>query len=237
MYPAMVPSQYTLDNRYFPYSVPRTADNMQVGSIDYRDVVQENAGLQQVHPREGTPDNRLDGAKTGQKRRANSPPPSSSIPQGSAGVPFSRRPPIGFNGPQIMYQASPIHPQLEGSGYSTGAYPSPASWSIGASVANSSMQSYALPDAASLNSSPYAGLRSGTPIANLPRGSSQPHPIIQQLGRGGESTLGSAANILPLPITPVPPYGASTTLRLGGAYVCECCPKKPKKYESLDQLR
>jgi hypothetical protein len=31
--------------------------------------------------------------------------------------------------------------------------------------------------------------------------------------------------------------GAASVPRIGGAYLCECCPKKPKKFETEDELR
>jgi hypothetical protein len=37
--------------------------------------------------------------------------------------------------------------------------------------------------------------------------------------------------------TTLHPRHNSMVTRIPGAYICECCPKKPKKFDSEDELR
>lgn len=185
------------------------------------------------------------GPKGGLKRRASSPPSEAAredrpTTSGHTDL-YHRRSAqmlVNRNCNASRFQAGPGSVSSNGSlGQRTGSLGS----SLGFSTAASSMTSYGGDQRLSPNAlsplgetdsgpvSPYAASRSLEPS---PRGSlSRPqhqrgfseteHPQIRKMST--DSMLHSRQN--------------SIASRIPGAYICECCPKKPKKFDSEEELR
>ncbi|CAG5182161.1 uncharacterized protein ALTATR162_LOCUS10022 [Alternaria atra] len=208
----------------------------------------EENGMRDLNINERSPAESEDyqlGPKGGLKRRASSPPSEAArddrpIPSGHNDL-YHRRSQqmlVNRNCTASRFQSNPNSLSPTGSASQrSGSIGS----SFGFSTAPSSMASYCgdqrlSPSALSPlgetelgPASPYAANRSLDPS---PRGSlSRPphqrgfseseHPQIRKMST--ESMLHSRQN--------------STANRIPGAYICECCPKKPKKFDCEDELR
>lgn len=184
------------------------------------------------------------GPKGGLKRRASSPPSEAARedrPTGGGNVDLYHR----RSAQMLVSRNSPASrfPAAQGSlssvsslGQRTASFASSYGFSAASSMSSYSEQRMS-PSALSPSAetelapvSPYAASRSLNPS---PRGSlSRPphhqrglseneHPQIRKMST--DSILQSRQN--------------SVTSRLPGAYICECCPKKPKKFDSEEELR
>ncbi|KAH7360005.1 hypothetical protein BKA66DRAFT_426258 [Pyrenochaeta sp. MPI-SDFR-AT-0127] len=223
------------------------------GSYDHsifpdHDFGMEENGMRELNINDRSPAESEDyqsGPKGGLKRRASSPPSEAAredrpTTSGHNDL-YHRRSAqmlVNRNCTASRFQAAPGSLSSTGSvGQRTGSIGS----SYGFSTAASSMTSYGGDQRLSPNAlsplgekelspvSPYAANRSLDPS---PRGSlSRPqhqrgfseteHPQIRKMST--ESMLHSRQN--------------SIASRIPGAYICECCPKKPKKFDSEEDLR
>ena len=209
----------------------------------------EESGLRDLNLSDRSPgyDEYQGGPKAGIKRRASSPPSEAARedrPTGSGNTDLYHRRSaqmlVSRNSPVSRFQPPPGQGSLSSTSslsQRTASYTS----SYGYSTAASSLTSYGgdprlSPSALSPSAeadlipvSPYAASRSlnPSPRASLSkphhqRGPSETeHPQIRKMSTDSilQSRKGSVAGRLP------------------GAYICECCPKKPKKFDSEEELR
>jgi hypothetical protein len=209
----------------------------------------EESGLRDLNINDRSPGSEeyQGGSKAGLKRRASSPPSEAARedrPTGSGNTDLYHRRSaqmlVSRNSPVSRFQAPPGQGSLSSTSSLSQRTASFAS-SYGFSTAASSLTSYSgdprlSPSALSPSAeadlgpvSPYAASRSlnPSPRASLSkphhqRGLSEnEHPQIRKMST--DSILQSRKN--------------STAGRLPGAYICECCPKKPKKFDSEEELR
>ncbi|PSN63853.1 hypothetical protein BS50DRAFT_90750 [Corynespora cassiicola Philippines] len=184
------------------------------------------------------------GPKAGSKRRASSPPCEAARedrPTGSGNNDLYHRRSaqmlVSRNSPVSRFQANQGSLSSASSlSQRTASFASSYGFSAASSLTSYSGDQRLSPSALSPSAdaelgpvSPYAASRSLNPS---PRGSlSRPHhqrglsehehPAIRKMST--DSVLHSRQN--------------SVTGRLPGAYICECCPKKPKKFDSEEELR
>jgi hypothetical protein len=244
-------------HRFGSISTPSTFDDsvssQHRGSYDHSifsesEFGMEDSGMRDLNLNDRSPagsDEYQSGKQTGQKRRASSPPSEAARedrPTGSGNTDLYHR----RSAQMLVSRNSPVVSRFQVNQGSLSSVSSlsqrTASFasSYGLSTA-SSMTSYSgeqrlSPSALSPSAeaelgpvSPYAASRSLNPS---PRGSlSRPHhqrglsehehPQIRKMST--DSVLNSRQN--------------SVSGRLPGAYICECCPKKPKKFDSEEELR
>lgn len=244
-------------SRYGSISTPGPLDetsSQHRGSYDHsifsdpEFVGMEENGMRDLNINERSPAESEDyqlGLKGGLKRRASSPPSEAArddrpIPTGHNDLYHRRSQQMLVNRNCTASRFQSTQNSLSSAGSASQRSGSIGS-SFGFSTAPSSMASYCGDQRLSPSAlsplgetelgavSPYAANRSLDPS---PRGSlSRPphqrgfseaeHPQIRKLST--ESMLHSRQN--------------SIASRIPGAYICECCPKKPKKFDSEDELR
>jgi len=103
--------------------------------------------------------------------------------------------------------------------------------SVGLSVTGSSMTSMSSDAFSPLCISPSDGQAS--PYQNSPATSITPFRKSLPTSQENTATM-SARNPVPASMSEV---RASPGSRIGSHFICECCPKKPKKFDTADQLR
>jgi len=175
--------------------------------------------------------------RAGSKRRASSPPNEDRIMaqteltrkntyDGSEGP--HRRSPIGPQLSAARYSpgvASKFHPALGMHNVSTGssfASSAGTGWSnsLGGSSIVSAATSYSLQDRSSPGA-PFLPLSDPEAVSDSPyMGNGNRQRVAQDL----QTTPLSDREVMPQKLSPVP--------KLNGVYMCECCPKKPKKFET-----
>lgn len=184
------------------------------------------------------------GPKGGLKRRASSPPSEAAredrpTTSGRTDL-YHRRSAqmlVNRNGGSLRQQP---HPSSLSSSSSLGQRVGSLGSSVGYSTAASSLASYvgdqrhspsalsSMRDTEAVPVSPYAANKT---LNTSPRGSfSRPqHQAVPELDHSRIRKM-STDSILH-------PRQNSVASRLPGAYICECCPKKPKKFDSEEDLR
>jgi hypothetical protein len=215
--------------------------------------VDEGGQFRQLQLNERTPpyldSMSLTSKQHGMKRRASSPPHVTTtedrhiLHKAISNGDLSQRRPSGhpFTGavsPGARYP--PSHGSL--SSASSASYRTSYSSSAGLSIAGSSMTSISSYDRLSsgglspkseleqfhektnLNQPSPRGSLSGIPAGRSPQYSSSTDP---------KSTLSSRKMSVQTTLNIAKPSGP----KIGGIYICECCPKKPKKFDSLEELR
>lgn len=234
---------------YTPYDNANSfASRSQRGSYDHggHHEHEEETGLRHLNLGERTPPRRgrySPESKVGQKRRASSPPrdPDSVITWNNVGNGsdlFQRR----ASG-HLSAERKPSVPRLhDGSVSSASSIPRTASLasSAGLSLAASSATSVSSYDRLSpRGTSPTSELDShDSPYANSsslhpsPRGSvSRVPPRNMAEVKGAPAVRKSSIDDAVCPITK--PRGNS---KIQNVYICECCPKKPKKFDNMADL-
>jgi hypothetical protein len=201
------------------------------------DFQMEETGFRRLHIGEysGRPDPYSPGVTAGQKRRASSPPGDEGPPlhsAGSAGDLYRRREAAAMSSPSSRYQSLPGSISSTASGPRSNSYASTPSLG-GSSI--TSMNSYgrlspggASPVPTDGSDSPYVTSLSLNPS---PRGSmsrtnhgralSDTRPLMTSR-KLSDTALHSKQ---------------STGPKLQGVFICECCPKKPKKFDSQEELK
>ncbi|GAW15857.1 hypothetical protein ANO14919_052790 [Xylariales sp. No.14919] len=196
--------------------------------------MEETSGIRRLHIDDTH--GRFDSQSAGQKRRASSPPGGDSPPQGPLGSndPSRRRDGVGRGSPAPRLSLVP--PSSLSSVSSAGrsaSYVSTASLNTNLSSLNS------------FGGRSPSGLSSGglSPVdmmaANSPYNTpiSLGHPSCAPFGRGPHQRNISSENrqlASPRKVVEVPK--ATISKLQGGFFMCECCPKKPKKFETAEEL-
>jgi len=180
----------------------------------------------------------------GQKRRASSPPEDGVVPLASDA--FRRRDMSGMARGSPTPRLTPIPQSSVSSASSAGR----SAASYAGMTSASSMTSMGSFDRRSPNGpspispdSPYAASAS---LGGLSRRSSggrgvaavqqQPHQrTLSELSAAGQGnrTLASPRRV----VDPPKPSGSLLAAKMQGFFMCECCPKKPKKFETQEELR
>jgi len=201
------------------------------------DFQMEETGLRRLHIEDyaSRPDAYSPGATAGQKRRASSPPVEdgpSLHSVGSASDLFRRRESGSRTSPGPRFHSASGSMSSTASGQRTGSYAS-TTLSIGASSITT-MSSYGRlspgglsPVPTDASDSPYVTSLSlnPSPRGSLSRSShngalSETRPIMTS--RKLSDSIGHAKQ--------------NTTPKMQGVFICECCPKKPKKFDSQEDL-
>ena len=229
-------------------------DQAFLGDIDADYPGEETGAMRQLNIRDRTPprlERRPSYSMQGVKRRASSPPPARessrderSQPQGSAHDHFNRVPTGQYFSRSPNTRFHPNHGSVSSTASSMGprhgSYASSAALSAGGS-SMTSISSYGRhsPRAAS-PSSDLDVIHDSPCIASVSLNASPRNSV-----SASRPTPHSALSEVKLPymarkIPGQPPSslsGRSGVQRMGGLYICECCPKKPKKFESAEELR
>lgn len=195
--------------------------------------IEETSGIRRLHIDD--PHGRPDHHGVGQKRRASSPPGGDSPPQGPLGSndPTRRRDGVGRGSPAPRLSLVP--PSSLSSVSSTGrsgSYVSTVSLNTSISSLNSfggrspsGLSSGGLSPVDMMTNSPY-----NTPI-------SLGHPSCAPFGRGPpQRNMISESRQLASPRKVVEVQKATISKLQGGFFMCECCPKKPKRFETSEEL-
>lgn len=196
--------------------------------------MEETSGIRKLHIDDsyGRPDHHA----IGQKRRASSPPGGDSPPQGplASNDPARRRdgPGRGSPAPRLSL-VPPSSLSSASSAGRSGSYVSTASLNTTISSVNS------------IGGRSPSGLSSGglSPVdimANSPYNTptSLGHSSWATFGRGPiQRNIGSENRQLASPRKAVEVPKAAISKLQGGFFMCECCPKKPKKFESPEELK
>ncbi|KAI1129815.1 hypothetical protein F5Y10DRAFT_276479 [Nemania abortiva] len=187
-------------------------------------------GTLQIDDPHGRPDHH----GIGQKRRASS-PPGDSPPQGPLGSndPIRRRDGVGRGSPAPRLSlVPPSSLSSVSSAGRSGSYVSTASLNTSISSLNSfggrspsGLSSGGLSPVDIMTNSPY-----NTPI-------SLGHPSCGPFGRGPpQRSMVNESRQLASPRKVVEVPKATISKLQGGFFMCECCPKKPKKFETSEEL-
>ncbi|KAI1438948.1 hypothetical protein GGR50DRAFT_685030 [Xylaria sp. CBS 124048] len=194
--------------------------------------MEETSGIKRLQIDD--PHMRSDSQSLGLKRRASSPPCGDSPPQGPVSMndPMRRRDGVGRSSPAPRLSLVPpgSMPSISPGGRS-GSFVSTASLNTSISSLNSfggrspsELSSRALSPVEFMSNSPYNSLTSlGHSSVPFGRG---PH---QQNMSNDSRQLASPRRVVEVP-------KASITKIQGGFFMCECCPKKPKKFETPEEL-
>ncbi|KAI0440395.1 hypothetical protein F4803DRAFT_471128 [Xylaria telfairii] len=195
--------------------------------------MEETSGIKRLH----IDDNhgRLDYHAIGQKRRASSPPGGDSPPQGALGSSdlARRRDGVGRGSPAPRLSLVPPSSMSSvSSAGRSGSYVSTTSLTTSISSLNSfggrspsGLSSGGLSPVDMMANSPYT-----TPI-------SLGHPSCAPFGRGPhQRTISGEHRQLASPRKVVEVPKATISKLQGGFFMCECCPKKPKKFETAEEL-
>ncbi|KAJ8124751.1 hypothetical protein O1611_g8889 [Lasiodiplodia mahajangana] len=195
--------------------------------------MEETSGIRRLHIDD--PHGRSDHHGIGQKRRASSPPGGDSPPQGPLGLNDStrRRDGVGRGSPAPRLSlVPPSSLSSVSSAGRSGSYVSTASLNTSISSLNSfggrspsGLSSGGLSPVDMMTNSPYT-----TPI-------SLGHPPCGPFGRGPpQRNMVTESRQLASPRKVVEVPKAAMSKLQGGFYMCECCPKKPKKFETAEEL-
>jgi hypothetical protein len=199
----------------------------------------EDGPLGHLHLQDRSPGaDDLQGARAGTKRRASSPPRDPlrgdriSVSSSSASELFHRRSiqqGMGRDGPMNRYNSS------LSSASSFGPRNGSLASSLGMASITSSATSYGSGRVSPSNLSPAfdsdhrPASQYGTPKTSNPISSVMAQPQPRPLSESAQSPHTVAASV---------PQSRSTSISQSqGAHMCECCPKKPKKFDSLEDLR
>ncbi|KAI1820116.1 hypothetical protein F4861DRAFT_533911 [Xylaria intraflava] len=195
--------------------------------------MEETSGIKRLHIDDSHV--RLDSHAVGQKRRASSPPGGDSPPQGPlvSSDAMRRRDGVGRSSPAPRLSLVPPSSvsSMSPAGRS-GSFVSTASLNTSISSLNSfggrspsGLSSGGLSPVDMMTNSPYNTLASlgHSSGASFPRG---PH----------QQNLGSENRQLASPRKVVEAPKAAISKIQGGFFMCECCPKKPKKFETSEEL-
>ncbi|KAI0406360.1 hypothetical protein F4802DRAFT_606327 [Xylaria palmicola] len=194
---------------------------------------EETSGIRRLHIDDSH--GRLDYQAIGQKRRASSPPGGDSPPQGALGSSdlTRRRDGVGRGSPAPRLSLVPpsssssvSSPGRSGSYISTTSLPTsiPSINSFGARTP-SGLSSGGLSPVDVMANSPYT-----TPI-------SVGHPSCAPFGRSPhQRNISSESRQLASPRKVVEVTKATISKLQGDFFMCECCPKKPKKFETSEEL-
>lgn len=219
-------------------------DNTMYAHDDMEDSRMSSLNIHDRSP-SGYSDDYANGAKVGTKRRASSPPRDlyyeerSSISSASGqNEAYNRR-----SLHQLPERGSPVARfQPSHSSLSSASSYAPRHGSFGSSLGVPSVPSSAT-SYASGRVSPSAlspAIDPDLARARTPSGSGQslkPSPILPNPQHGrtlSSSTQGGAQSSGP---ESAPHSRQSSLSQLQGMYICECCPKKPKKFDTEDDLR
>ena len=203
------------ESKVTPSRESRQGNNM---SLDHEATIADDAPLSELNINDKRPHSTED-TKIGQKRRAQSPPTGTIDPSLRNTEDTGRR-----ENPHLVRMQNQEPPSL-------------------ASSASSNMQS-----ASYQSSFGFSAGSSATSYSSQRPGSShpsQPQPQAQQATSPQEASGGQT--IQPAPQQPQqqqmgpPPLhrraGSSGIARPPGVFICECCPKKPKKFDNEEELR
>lgn len=199
-----------------------------------------------IHDRSPPGDDYSNGAKAGTKRRASSPPRD---------VYYDERASVGSASGQIdSYNRRSVHQVPERGSPVARFQPSHSSLSSASSYAprhgsfGSSLSIPSVPSSATSYASGRVSPIILSPVidpelrARTPSGSGQslkPSPILPNPHHGRTRTLSSSTQGGAQSSGPdSAPHSRQNSLsQLHGMYICECCPKKPKKFDTEDDLR
>ncbi|KAF8422098.1 hypothetical protein EV426DRAFT_186105 [Tirmania nivea] len=184
--------------------------------------------------------------RAGSKRRASSPPHEDRI---MAQTELTRK--STYDGTEAPQRRSPIGPQLSAARYSPcmgskfhpslGMHPpstgssfassAGTGWSnsLGASSIVSAATSYSPQD----RSSPGASF---SPQSDPETSSDSPYMSNTNSRRGNRQRTSQDLQATPLSDREAMPPKLSPVPKLHGVHICECCPKKPKKFETKEEL-
>ncbi|GAP88586.1 putative C2H2 finger domain-containing protein [Rosellinia necatrix] len=195
--------------------------------------MEETSGIRRLHIDDSQ--GRVDYHAIGQKRRASSPPAGESPPQGPLGSNDpTRRRDVGRGSPAPrLTLVPPSSLSSASSAGRSGSYVSTASLNTSISSLNSfggrspsGLSSGGLSPVDMMANSPYS-----TPI-------SLAHPSCALFGRGPhQRNVSSESRQLASPRKVVEVPKVTMSKLQGGFFMCECCPKKPKKFETEEELR
>ncbi|KAI0874233.1 hypothetical protein GGS24DRAFT_490162 [Hypoxylon argillaceum] len=193
--------------------------------------MEETSGIRRLHIDD--PHGRSDHHGTGQKRRASSPPGGDSPPQGPLGSndPMRRRDAVGRGSPAPRLSLIPATSLSSASSNGrSGSFVSTVSLNTSISSRNS------------FGGRSPSGLSSGglSPVDIMANSSyntpiSLGHPSCASFGRGPQRNMVSESRQLASPRKVVEVSKASIS-KLQGFFMCECCPKKPKRFETPEEL-
>lgn len=198
------------------------------------DFPMEETGLRRLYIDEysARPDAYSLGATAGQKRRASSPPVEdgpSLHTVGSVGDLFRRREPGSRNSPAPRFHSTSGSVSSTTSGPRNNSYAS-STLSIAAS-SMTSISSYGRlspggisPGASDISDSPYVTALSLNPsprASTHQRQLSETRPLITSRKMTDNVNQGKS----------------NTAPKIQGIFMCECCPKKPKKFDSQEELK
>ncbi|KAI0469258.1 hypothetical protein F4859DRAFT_505551 [Xylaria cf. heliscus] len=194
--------------------------------------MEETSGIKRLHIDDSH--GRLDYHAIGQKRRASSPPGGDSPPQGALGLgdPTRRRDGVGRGSPTPRLSLVP--PGSMSSISSAGRSTSYSTASL--TTSTSSVHSYGGRSPSGLSS---GGLSPVDMMANSPYTTpiSLGHPSCTPFGRGPhQRNMSGEHRQLASPRKVVEVPKATISKLQGGFFMCECCPKKPKKFETAEEL-
>lgn len=182
----------------------------------------------------------------GQKRRASSPPsddlaPANDLLRRRDGGPLSRGSPT----PRLLVMPQPSVSSISSASRS-GSYASNLTTSSITSMGSFGRRS---PNPISPGGlSPTDHMGSGSPYATPLSLSASPHPSIgrssaaqspHQRTLSEQPIAGQAPRSVTSPrkLAEIPKNTSSLAAKLKGPYMCECCPKKPKKFDTEEELR
>ncbi|KAI0451872.1 hypothetical protein F5B21DRAFT_516406 [Xylaria acuta] len=195
--------------------------------------MEETSGIKRLYidDAHGRPDYHA----TGQKRRASSPPGGDSPPQGGLGSndPTRRRDGVGRGSPAPRLSLVP--PSSLSSASSAGRSASYVS-TTSLTTSISSLNSFGGRSPSGLSS---GGLSPVDIMANSPYTTpiSLGHPSCAAFGRGPhQRNISGEHRQLASPRKVVEVPKATISKLQGGFFMCECCPKKPKKFETAEDL-
>jgi hypothetical protein len=208
--------------------------NYDVNMEDVDFPMEETSGIRKLHIDDTYA--RMDYQAVGQKRRASSPPGGDSPPQALLGTNdlLKRRDGVGRGSPAPRLSLVPQSSlSTVSSAARSGSYVSTASLNTNIS----SLNSFGGRSPSGLSS---GGLSPVDMMANSPYNTpmSLSHSPCGPFGRGAHQRNLSSENrqlVSPRKVVEVPK--ATISKLQGGFFLCECCPKKPKKFETAEDLR
>ncbi|KAL8649641.1 MAG: hypothetical protein Q9210_004282 [Variospora velana] len=189
-------------------------------------------------------------SRLGMKRRASSPPPDSShddkAPSHAAGSGsdlYPRTGPSTASTTTNTTRASPVNrfaaqhgsvSSTSSAGLRNGSYASSGCLSVGSSLTSlssnhdrlSPTSEYPYPQPHPERDSPYI---TSHPSPQAALSHSQPRPPSQKQSPAASRKMSSD--------TPIPPKQSNPPNLQAPMYICQCCPKKPKKFETEEELR
>lgn len=191
-----------------------------------------------VHVREATPPY-LDRSKSGTKRRASSPPRE---PLGDDRHPLH----VTTSNGDLSQRRTTGHPFTNTLTVNSGYAPSHGSLSAASSVSLRTSGSYSsaalsVGGSSMTSVSPYERPSPGglSPASDVDLHPSSPgglmsQPVTRTIPAPSTTLEPLSAQKLPLQSNPAVPKPVGPKI---GLYICDCCPKKPKKFENIEDLR